>query len=54
MKKIKDLTITFAFILLIGALVILMFNYLGNNPNKEGPSNDGQRIENCGPGGTWC
>lgn len=49
----KDTVITFIFILLIGVLIMVAFNYLGNNSSKNDPQDD-PRVENCGPGGTWC
>jgi hypothetical protein len=35
MKKVKDTIITFVFILLIGVLIMIVFNYIGNNPSKN-------------------
>ena len=50
MKKIKDTVIPFAFILLILILMIIVFNYIGDNPSK----NDcviGQDSPDCLEGG---
>ena len=35
MKKITDKIIPFAFILFIGILMILFFEYMGNNPSEN-------------------
>ena len=35
MEKTKDTIITFAFILLIGVVIMLVLNYIGKNPSKE-------------------
>jgi len=35
MKKVKDTIITLVFILLIGVLIMIVFNYIGNNPSKN-------------------
>ncbi len=34
MKNIKDTIIAFAVILIIGGLMVVIFDYLGNNPSK--------------------
>ncbi len=36
MKNTKDTIIGFAVVLFIGALMVLAFNYLGSNPDKDG------------------
>lgn len=35
MKNIKDTIIAFAVILVIGSLMVVVFDYLGNNPGKN-------------------
>ena len=35
MKNIKDTVIAFAVILIIGSLMVVAFDYLGNNPSKN-------------------
>ena len=50
MEKIKDKIITFTFILFVGILMAVVFNYIGNNPSK----NDciiGQDSTDCLDGG---
>lgn len=51
-EKIKDSIIAFAFILLIGFLMVVIFKYVGENPSQNDCA--GQNAQDCVEGnGSW-
>jgi len=50
MGKVKDKIVAFIFILLIGILMVIIFEYIGNNPSK-GDCVIGQDSPDCLEGG---